>query len=278
MHGDSDGITMQSGPIMGVARPPAAVQPIGVVREEATVTGRVACQHGQMVMTGPAPSATPAPASAWIFSVVCTAALFFGCRYWWRRARNDHAPPWQRLDALSMVVGAAAVIGLLNWLVVSDAFGGSERGDDIMLAVFVAGTAGAAIAQLLKVIMRFIDDRQHRKLRQAMGLPVRRALWHPGLIAGAWLLGLCLAVVCVPSAGQWALDSYLDGRPITALESERLVGVVFGVLGTVVVVGIAGGVTHLLVQVMRRRRDAGRVHRLEQEQLVGAVVDPGPPG
>lgn len=165
-----------------------------------------------------------------------------------------------------MTTVALMFLAALNLLVLAG-LGGPAWSTTAAQVVVIAGAVTAASLWLAERVLRIVENRQDRQFRVSAGLPVRRRLWHPGLIALFWGAGLVVGFPLLALVGEWGWRRHFGDRVVTAAEDARLVHMLTRGLTIGVLLYLFLAVTHVVVQVLRRRSDDLRVRQEDQALL-----------
>lgn len=157
-----------------------------------------------------------------------------------------------------MVVTALTFIAVLDLFVLAQATG-REQLAGMAAWLFFAGMVISLAFEVGRRLMKVHEDRQDRRFNVEAGLPVRRRLWHPAVIAALWFVGMVGGLWLIAHVGIWLLERRYGREELSAAESQRVADQVTAVLYVLVALWMVGVVVHVLVQIYRRRRDDRRV-------------------
>lgn len=181
------------------------------------------------------------------------------CRRTWRRgADQPWAPRWEALSATLWVTAFAVITILLLRLPVAPVY-------PAVVALLLA--LGAAVAAVAKVRSIRRSEAHVRAMRLGMGLPVARRLRHPATVLICWSLPSCAA------AAAWLMVTPMrTGTRMMADGRWPALDDAFDTTVSIASVGVALGLVHAVIQIVRRDRDQHRVRTADREFLATGVT------
>lgn len=177
-----------------------------------------------------------------------SAMVWFGLRSW----RGGADRPWSdRVGGLFLAGFGALILAMLALAVTAD----DSVPPWVTLVIGVATFAVLALGAA-EPVLRALEERHARRVDVELGRPVSRWMLHPALVAGGWVIaavGGCLAIIYGGSA--LAERRIAAGTLTTRREVDAVAEVIAGIAVGWLVLAMALGTLHTVVQVYRRRRE-----------------------